>query len=328
MTESTHIAEETLERYALGTLGTEERARVEAHAAGCAACREALRRESVIAAGIRMAGREEMKRSLARRIAARERPRRRWRVMAAAASLALLVGSGLYIAWLDGRAPAIAPPSPVAGNQVSPPAALRRDESLAEGGVHAEHVPPAAAPAGSGAPRVVKSLALPQNAPSENERAEEQVKRMAAAYQARGFWTEGVVEEAPSNETGMVESGAARAQGAAAFKKEAQELKADAAKDALAGARQEYRLRQEPASALPAGMGAKQRQAEPRVVHARVVERGSTTTMTLYLDTLVDDAELKGATVRQAGSDSVIVELGRRKILYRIPGSAPAQQQK
>ena len=327
MTESTHIAEETLERYALGTLGTEERARVEAHAAGCGACREALRRESVIAAGIRMAGREEMKRSLGRRIAALERPRRRWRVMAAVASLALIVGSGLYIAWLEERAPAIAPPSPAAGNQISPPAAPRRDESPAEGRVQAENAP-TAPPATSGAPRAVKSLPVSPSAPPENERAEEQVKRMAAAYQARGFWTEGVIEEAPSSETGMVESGAARAQGAAAFKKEAQELKADVAKDALAGAPQEYRLRQEPASALPPGMGAKQRQAEHRVVHARVEERGSRTTMTLYLDTLVDDAELKGATVRQAGSDSVIVELGKRKILYRIPGSAPAQQQK
>ena len=105
MTDGAHISDEVMERYALGTLDPEDRRDVDAHVALCHDCGEALRRELVIARGVRMAGREDLKRSLGRRVAALDRPRRRWRVMAAAASLALLVGSGLYVAWIEGRAP-------------------------------------------------------------------------------------------------------------------------------------------------------------------------------------------------------------------------------
>jgi len=326
MTDGAHISDEVMERYALGTLDPEDRRDVDAHVALCHDCGEALRRELVIARGVRMAGREDLKRSLGRRVAALDRPRRRWRVMAAAASLALLVGSGLYVAWIEGRAPRLTPPSPADQARTQAGEATRRDESAHVGELSAENAP-SAAPALSAVPRKVKSSdAAPVPAAGiESERA-----RPAAALRNEepGYWSEGVVEAANSNALALDESAGARAQSAGAFKKESDLLKGDVAKDALAGARQEFRLRQKPASTLPEFLGAKQQQSQRALVPARVEERGTTTTMTLYLDSLVGEAELKGAKVRQAGGDTVVVEIGGKKILYRLTGGAAAGQQR
>ena len=353
MTDGAHISDELMERYALGTLDAEDRDEVDAHVSVCTACGEALRRELVIARGVRMAGREELKRSIGRRIAALERPRRRWRIMAAAASLALVVGSGLYVAWIEGRGPRLAPPSPVDQTRTPAGEAARRDVSAPAGQQSADNAPPAA-PAVSGVPHNVKSRAAAPapageaarrdvSAPAGQQSADNALvaapapaagidrERARAAAAPRneepGYWSEGVVEATTSNALTLDESGGARAQSAGAFKKEADVLKADAAKDARAGPRQEFRLRQKPASTLPESFGVEQRQSQRALVPARVEERGTTTTMTLYLDSLVDDAELKGAKVRQAGGDTVVVEIGGKKILYRLGGGAASSQQ-
>jgi len=329
MTDSAHIAEETLERYALGTLGDEERRSVDEHAAGCAPCREALRREALLAAGVRMAGRADLKRSLGRRIAALDRPRRAWRALAVAASLAIVIGGGLYVAWLEERGPAGAVPAPVAGNVTAPTGSARRDEAP-----QSERSITASAPSHgtnvSGGRPAVKSAHQPEDAEfgKPREITADKVRPLASAHnEESGYWTEGVVEEAPSNAPGLEESGAARAQSAGAFKKEALELKGNVSKDDIAGERQGFLLRQQPAGLLPAEAGAKQRQHDGARVPAHVEQRGATTTMTLYLDTLVDEGVLRDASVRQAGRDSVIVEIGKRKILYRLPGGAAGQQQ-
>ncbi|HUI11469.1 MAG TPA: hypothetical protein VL221_14145 [Bacteroidota bacterium] len=326
MTEAGHIPEDVLERYALGTLDDEKRREADAHAADCPLCRDALRHEAMIAAGVRMAGRADLAGSLGRRIAALDRSRRRWRMLAAAAVVAVITGSGLIVALLEGWGSG-APP-PVAGARTITPGPARRDEVQTAPGLSAANAP-SPPPGTSGAPHAVKSLADAERATAEHEEkpAGDQLRLPAAALPAEGegYWSEGVIEETRGEATALQESGAARAQGAPALKKEVPELKGSVSKDALAGDRQEFRIRQEPASALP---GAKQRQAGESTVPARVQERGKTTTLTLYLDTLVNERELQGASVRQAGGDTVIVELGKRKILYRLGTPQGAPQQK
>jgi hypothetical protein len=110
------------------------------------------------------------------------------------------------------------------------------------------------------------------------------------------------------------------------FKSKAQKEEEERLKDALAGSQEQYRLRQQPASALPGNRESAGR--DQRRVPTRVDQRGGTTTMTLYLDSLVDEKDLKSARVEALGDDSVVVRLGGKKILYRFPSGQAAQQQR
>jgi len=326
-----HIDEDVLERYALGALNDEERHAVESHASACPRCMEALRREALIAAGVRLAGRADLKASLRRRIDAQERPARRWRMLAAAAVACAVTGGTLYYAWIGRWGHPVTPPPPIAQSEALPADKVVRDDGSSAGGLAGSNAPAPAAQSAVGRTAAHPPAHSPEGAAST---AREELKSLETAGPAtpsrvgeEGYWSEGIVEETPTHNDALQESGAARALSAGAFKKEAGELKGAAAKDAMTGERQQFHLRQKPASALPPVVGEKQRLAQGTLVPARVDQRGTTTTMTLYLDTLVDETQLRDASVRQAGGDTVIVELGKRKILYRIPTAAGAGQQ-
>ena len=92
-----------------------------------------------------------------------------------------------------------------------------------------------------------------------------------------------------------------------------------------AAAREEFLVRQKAASALPPV------RVEPagdkRRIQTRVEQKGEHTTLTMYLDSLVDENEVKRARVETLGDDSVVVTMGGKKILYRIPRGADNQAQ-
>jgi hypothetical protein len=140
-----------------------------------------------------------------------------------------------------------------------------------------------------------------------------------------GFWSDGIVERAG----GALDAAAARGgvsageKNALLFKSKALKKEADQTKDALQG---QYLLRQKPASALT---GSRERSGrDQQTVPTRVDQRGSTTTMTLYLDSLLDENDLKRGRVEAVSDDSVVVTLGGKKILYRFPPGQGAQQQR
>jgi hypothetical protein len=94
------IREELLEQYVLGRLSPAERTEFEARLATDPALREALRQERDIVQGVRLAGRDDLKRRLA--AAARTAPRRgvQWSRIAALAAMVLVVtGIALWQRW-------------------------------------------------------------------------------------------------------------------------------------------------------------------------------------------------------------------------------------
>jgi len=95
-------------------------------------------------------------------------------------------------------------------------------------------------------------------------------------------------------------------------------------KDVLPRPRAQYLLRQQPANALPVDRERSGR--DQQSVPTRIDQRGSTTTMTMYLDSLVDEREMKKARVEAVSDDSVVVTLGGKKILYRFPPGQAAQE--
>jgi anti-sigma factor RsiW len=334
----THIAsdEELLSKYALGRLLGSEQEKVDRHTAGCPACMEALRREMRVAAGARKLGREDLKAELKRRIAAPP-VRAAWpRIVSVAAAISIIAGLGVYYAWFTGKgslSPPVGGSPPLAGRTES----LKQDEGnapareLAER-VTAEKPPESPAPAGAHAAANQEGSASHAPRSADNNRRTEPSRGSTAASSGApmeepggGFWSDGIVERAG----GALDAAAARGgvsageKTALLFKSKALKKEADQTKDALQG---QYLLRQKPASALT---GSRERSGrDQQTVPTRVDQRGSTTTMTLYLDSLLDENDLKRGRVEAVSDDSVVVTLGGTKILYRFPPGQGAQQQR
>jgi hypothetical protein len=339
----THFSsdEDLLSRYVLGRLDRAEREKIDRHASQCPECMESLRREMLVAAGARRLGRDELKSELKRRIAAGEE-RTRWpRILSAAAALILVAGLGVYYALFNG--PGTLPVRtdsmpPIAGKtgrlpekdrnapaaeQAQSAAREKADETSAGAGAHMAFKQKGPAPAVSSVPE--------QRRTEENELGKIAQSEPAAAAVRGGdqgaFWSEGVVQQA------LPAAGEASSRGAvSALQDKALMLKSRDVKkespvgDALSRGQSRYLLRQQPANTLPAGRenAAKDQDRVPTLVE----EQGGTTTMTLYLDSLVDERELKGARVEPGRDDSVVVTVGAKKIMYRFPQGGAAQQQK
>jgi anti-sigma factor RsiW len=341
----THIAsdEEILSRYALGRLDGAEREKVDRHIAGCPACMEALRREMRIAAGVRRLGRENLKERL--RVAAGPHLSRWPRILSVAAAVTAVAGLGAYYAWFNGGEtlpPRSGESPPLAGRTESP----GQDEGNAPAREPADKVKgdrTVGSPAQSSGHLQANrnELASPASRDAENGRrgtagagdiaASEAARGMPSTEPAGAFWSDGVVQRgkaaldaaAPRPEKGAVLS---QEKSAVLSKSTARKEEEGRLKDALPPPRAHYLLRQQPASALPADR--ERSGKEQQNVPTRVDQRGSTTTMTMYLDSLVDEKDLKKARVEALGDDSVVVMLGGKKILYRFPPGQGAQQQR
>jgi hypothetical protein len=337
-----HIASdgELLSRYALGRLDEAERERVDRHTAGCPACMEALRREMRIAAGVRRLGREDLKAELKRRVAADPQPAGWPRILSAAAAVGIVAGLGVYYAWFTGGGTPPPPPvgsPPLAGRTESPrqgegnaPARELTDKVKGDrtaesptrlsGQLQTERKTPV-----SPASRDAKNDR--GGAPAAGDISSRVTAGEAAAMEPAGeFWSEGVVERGE----GALDAGAPRGavtsqeKNAVLFKSKVLKEEEGRLKDAPSRPRSQYFLRQQPASALPADRERSGR--DQQSVPTRIDQRGSTTTMTMYLDSLVDEREIKKARVEAVSDDSVVVTLGRKKILYRFPPGQAAQQ--
>ena len=340
---STHFGsdDELLSAYVLGRLGESERLAIDRHAATCASCSEALRREMMLAAGTRKLGRETLKAELRRKIGPRREPSRVPLAWSAAAALFLAAGLGAYYLLRSGG-------TIPAGPGETPPLAAKREQS-------AQHAP---APPGTGANTIqdkgAVSTALSgaeaenkqkisppsSRVTTENERRSEPAGEIAAAPAAVGsatgggeFWSDGIVESAPQSHDAprgaamqsekslavSAETDARRDE--SQVKEESRRLRPAGEqmlkKDVYGRGQGEFQIRQESARTLPGGKD--QIRKTQVTVPTRVDQRGGTTTMTMYLDSLVDDRELKNARVEALRDDSLIVTIGGKRILYHFP---------
>jgi hypothetical protein len=301
---------------------------------------EALRREMRIAAGVRRLGREDLKAELKRRVAADPQPAGWPRILSAAAAVGIVAGLGVYYAWFTGGG---TPPPPPGG---SPPLAGRTESSRQDEGN---------APARELADKVKgdrtaesptrlsghlqtdrKAPVSPASRDAENDRSgtpaaggiasPKTAGEPAATEPAGEFWSDGVVERGEAAFDAAAPRGAVMSQEHNAVLSKSKALKEEEGrlKDVLPRPRAQYFLRQQPASALPVDRERSGR--DQQSVPTRIDQRGSTTTMTMYLDSLVDEREMKKARVEAVSDDSVVVTLGGKKILYRFPPGQAAQE--
>jgi hypothetical protein len=337
MTEHITDDQELLADFVLGRLPDTARAEWQDHVAACEPCAEAVRLERALAAGIRRAGRDRLKARIAETGRSVERAIPWPRILSVAAVLAVVVGVGVYEHWftqenlpvatLDQRpinAQRDVPYQPPADGASKP--LPGRDEAgrnqLMEKSARSDErryaAPPPAAVAGRGGSEI-----------KVNKDVDIGVSPAIAALDDKGGagaeWIEGNrLDGSPKGDReaplALQSNGpaAARALGkvSAEGEKKAKE-ESPAATDALSANAMQFSVQQRPASALPRARQTVS-QAIGNTVQTMVVRKGDSLSMTLYLDSLLDERTVQNARVRQVGADSVVVELGGRRIGYRL----------
>ena len=305
------------------------------HAAGCAACRDALRREMRIAAGVRRLGRESLKAELRARVATRAE-RTGWPRFASAAAVFLIVGGlGIYFGWLSGRGRVSPEPEgapPIAGGSGGFQKEEKNTTTLAD--ARSAGKPAALPPSVSdraadqgGAVSGVSPAAVNAGRPADRDEgiaASRAESTLQSGAPGEGFWSDGIVEQGGDAAKKIEARGAVAGEEKEMmlYKSKSMKEEVERLKDAPLARQSRFIILQRSASALPA------RQKGRDMIPTRVDQKGDTTTMTLYLDSLVDESDLKRARVDAPGDDSIVVTLGGKKIQYRFPPPPATQQQR
>jgi len=349
---------ELLERYVLNRVSTEERLDIERHLPTCPECRRAVHAEQVLVAGIRRGGREELK----KRIGARPvRFSPSWQqILSAAAVVLVFVAAGVYEEWFAPRTPEPGQ-APIAQSQPreNAPSAAQQTPATEHQAARPEEKPEVgqqdagtAKDFGNRTESRLKEEAAASHAPAAGHEAEGAPAELNAkkavppsgavvvggmGRTSETYWTMGNVlpesrgslsAPAYGNE---IERKAARAADQVARGDE-QDLDKRAVlpgkRDHAAESAADVTLRQQPSSLLPAERRQLQAQAGANTVQTLVRQRDDHLTMTLYLDSLVNDADLRKAKVQQVSPDSLVVNMANQKIGYRIQQQAQLKGQK
>ncbi|MBM2844865.1 MAG: zf-HC2 protein [Bacteroidetes bacterium] len=346
-----------LERFVLGHVLKAERNDLEDHLRVCEICQRAVMREQQFVVGIRRAGAEELKQRLKARVGVPARGDIPWpRILSLAAMIVIVVGVGVYTDWfglrrqdqdpVSDQVSATSSPQSEGRGQMTgeeakdgrPKDVVRHDEpsqtrSAGEAGANdkrsdaMDEVGRNVAEAGKKAndvyaDREKSDLAIVGAEKQKNELAAVAQGGMDAAYQAE--WVSGTILPSMSESTTkrIAEEQDAR---------ESRQFKSLSKKNAAAQtskvAAQTFNglaigLSQQPSAALPLSQQNARRQ---RSIETQIYAANQTLNLTLFLDSLVDESELRNAVVEQVGEDSLIVHVANQRIGYRIPATVNVQ---
>ena len=334
--------EDLLGRYVLGSLPEDERARLDIHVATCQACARAVHQERLLAAGIKRQGRDELKQALRARLAASKTGVPWPKILAAAALVAILGGAGVYYRYFSAvpSIPEIVERSPAHAREAEP--SIASEPSGAPVSDEAQH--PAApisratldakAKQDKLAPLALTETMTKKESSSEISRADTLSGRNA--FQGRlnekaseAFWAEGSVEGPEQELAGALNQAVSGNTQGELSKRAVAAPQAASGKDNTVRDQelQQYVLKQAPSNALPPVRQKSLQAARQTTVQTRVERRGEVTTLTLFLDSLLDEQALKNARVQALADDSVVITLGQKKISYKFPPAIGAQTQ-
>jgi hypothetical protein len=319
-----HFAEdiEELEGFVLGRLDQAAQARCEEHLRTCESCSQAVLVERIVAAGVKRAGRDQLKDRLRMLTGLPSRRGIPWpRVISIAAVILIIVGFGVSQRWL---ATHIEPKDVVSAEATQEE---RKDESVVP---QAENEQVAPAPSiGRATPSVQRHLGAEQaDAPREpNGKGKAEKPAFAAAQADRleeppamaggspGFWTNGtlVTETALKKEA---------SEGRAATTALSGGMNATDADRGKADSFGQVIVEQRPASELPAALQSQQNLKSHQTIQTLVRHVGNETQLTLYPESPFDSTQIHHARVQQVTADSIVVRIGSQLIEYKLPASA------
>jgi hypothetical protein len=348
--------EDLLEQFVMGRLDPAEVTRLEVHLQECGHCREAVSNERELVAGIRLAGRESMKRRLAQRLEQRKSATVGWyRVAGVAAGIVLLVTIGIYNRWFVGtetrtekqdRADKVekrvefTPPASPQGqvsNAEKPRADATRRAEAEEARTDRNLAAVASGAAGLESGKIAAAQIDRLNDIKETNVGREKKDRFAASTVASTVattWVEGIViAERDQNAPAPMEI-AANARDERAVLQKAKEKEIFAGKTAKTGTAdielQNFVITQRLLSELPPTQRAQQQKTTS--VQTLLQKNPTSTRITVFLDSLLTKKEFEQAHVQTISEDSIIVNLGHRLVGYRLPpdwtGQSVQQQRK
>ena len=324
--------EEVLERYVLGRIDAQSKGILDEHLEECARCREAVQRETELAAGAKRLGRAALKERLGRRLAAPARPGVPWpHVISAAAVLVIAVGVAMYTfwtpieSWYEGEMADVRPQvadtearSSLDEEQVRQEPdrddITRRNEALLEkiDRAKGEDQKIVQAPATADRLEPVEAEAL---------REDKAFAATGAAAQTSA-WIRGMIVPVPKDEQSKRtalpdarnEPSAEPAQAQPAPAQKARRQEGVSAPGVLSA-----ELRQQPFEALPEAQQQVYATQAGRAVETLVEKTPEGLRLTLYADPPIPDDELRSARIEAVTSDSLIVVMPTQQIAYKIP---------
>jgi hypothetical protein len=341
--------EHLLAQYILGQLDARQAAELEKHLRDCPQCRGAVAAEQQLAAGVRRAGRDELKQRLAQRLGQKRSGTNWYRVAGVAAAFVVLLTVGIYNKWFFSGEPRLAdsslksdsvtqktepsPRQPAPGEQshekmqladVSKPSATDRDRAESKGaGVRGAELDKK-----KGDERREKRGAVNVPVPEKSGDILSKKDQVMAAAEAEGIWVEGTVVSEDAN---------ARAAGQA-MDKRTEDVRENAPKgkkepaalmSLAAGSRslqtegQAVMVTQRPMSDLPRNqISGKQNLSQ---VQTLLRSDAGGLSMVLYSDSLLNRNDLGQARLQTIREDSIILRIGSQRIGYRLPSGLSEQ---
>jgi hypothetical protein len=340
--------EDLLEQFVLGRLESVQVARLEKHLQECDRCRIAVAKERELAAGIRLAGRQTVKHRLAQRLEQRRYRSAGWyRVAGVAAGIVLLVTIGIYNRWFaanetqtdkqdrtDRIEKHVEPEPPRSPERqvtdAEKPAGDASRQSAAENRQKAPSLA-AGAPRAAGAQsgnitdaRVDRLKDLKAtNVAEEAERREkkDRITIVTGSSTVSAAWVQGIViTERDQNEPMPMETGAKAKDERAVLRKGKEEnflagksVNAKASQNTI----QNFTVTQKLISDLPASQRTHLQEAAS--VQTLLQRNPTGTQITVFLDSLLTKKEFDQSRVKTIGEDSIILNIGKRMVGYRLP---------
>jgi hypothetical protein len=347
-----------LSQFVLGRTSVEVKKELEEHLRICSQCREAVQKERGLASGIRQYGRKAIKSRLKNQLDAKSAVYHKlltWqRVVSAAAVVVIITGVGIFSHWFsrgENHIPILTQESEKttkpSGGEV---ATNQSQKSVAQSDAQSAHAELGrskesrddsqvlnlqGAQTPVGAPRTqselttsMKGMQNLSGVPSTGEGAISMKKDLGNLQDQIGteqanvvqFWAEGRVlreQRRGANNFKALKKAASPDRNIPESKQSARTIDRQQPMHTILDW-EEIAIRQQNTHFLPPSRQEMQREDSSRV-QMQVKQSDQGTTLTMYLDVLFDETELREARVEQVAPDSIVIEAESRAIGFKIP---------
>jgi hypothetical protein len=303
--------QELLAHYVLERIPAGARVPLDAHLAACEQCRTAVADERLLAAGARLAGRRQIRRSLAGNIRSRPRATPPWpRIFAAAAVIVIAGALVLYSRWMAVEQERLQESRRANDQAIPAPGPAQTSPGVPAGKLERKSTPSPAE-----GPGTVGRTEMPQHLKKDAGAAAAAAPKVTAgepdAPGGQGAWWTGK-HVLPGGRGDSVLSDVRPSAGNE--KSEAFEMDA-----AAVTTRETFVLHQRPFSDLAAGKEKSSAGLDRRDVPIRVERREGRTHLTLYTAAPFDPAQLQAARIRVKPDGSMTITIGDETIVVRVP---------
>ncbi len=343
--------DEMLERFVLNRLNAVERVEAEQHLRTCEICRQAVRTEQELAAGIRRLGRDQLKEKMSLQIERLDERKVPWpKIVSVAAMIGILLCVGVYNRWfvskenvqptfmtksIPNKADSLSSQDHrLDKNEPAQPGTRLKDEGAVSSARVQNEQPRAKELQRDATTRLesngkkTQTLEPAPPSPQGNAAVSEKQKAMQAGEMVNGdqmnatqplensIWIEGTqLSSISETEHNAITYGFEK-------RKEADKNSLNRAEKLQGGVKLRQReivLKQQPASLLPPSRQQAQKTSGHEPIQTLLEQTANGLQLTLYLPTGVAEESLQNANIQQIGDDSLVVNLPEQQIGYKLP---------